>query len=116
MISDVAPALRREVETSALQAYVDELAAVRTAAAGGRPDALGSYKLDRARRDYARCGMERWVWLTAVLVGYGHGLEGGLPPAAAAYFWGQVLEFARDHWLGPASTLPVVLKPVVTIF
>ena len=47
-------------------------------------------------REYVSGGVERWVWLLALLASM-------CPPAMTQYFQDQLAAFVRDHGVGPES-------------
>lgn len=102
MISDVPPPVRRACEQRVLRAYWARLNA------GAPPGATG-VDWDTVWAGYATRGAERWVWMLALLAGF------GLPPAAMQYFHDQVAAFVRDYCRDPATgALPRAL-PVTSL-
>jgi aminoglycoside phosphotransferase (APT) family kinase protein len=88
MISHVAVAARRQLETKALDAYYTKL----VDSASADADLRASYPHAVFLRDYAMRGFCRWVWLLALLT--------SMCPAAMVQFWhDQMLAFAHDHGL-----------------
>jgi len=85
-ISDIRPALRRELEGKLLDLYWASY--VRESKALGNRIQFGK---DKFLLSYAQAGLEKWLWLLSVLAG------AGLPPNGVQYFHDQVLEFYTDH-------------------
>lgn len=110
MISDVPPPMRRACERDALRAYWRRL--------NERLPRGQVCDWDAVWAGYATRGCERWVWMFAVLAGY------GLPPRATQYFHDQLAAFVSDHMSdAPADTeggprirvAPIPVTSLVTI-
>lgn len=88
-ISHVDPAKRREVEHIAVRKYYDDLIAL------GVP--ASDYSWEKCWSDYVAGGIERWIWLIALMS------NGFVPDKMMVYFNAQFGEFARDHGVTPEN-------------
>lgn len=91
VISHMAAVDRRACEMELLQLYYQELLShIKAAAAGTTPVAEAVYSWDDCLAAYVHGGVERWVWLLALL-----GMM--CPDPMVQFFHDQVEAFAADH-------------------
>lgn len=88
LISHMDPVLRRDHEHDLVTAYYQELVATTTGEA-----IAAEYSFADCWKDY-QSGLERWVWLLAVL-------STMCPDNMIQYFQNQVAAFIHDHNIGP---------------
>jgi aminoglycoside/choline kinase family phosphotransferase len=100
MISDVQPAVRRPCERALVQSYWERLVL--------RGVSADEYPLAQCWSEYERAGVERWIWVFAILSGM------ALPTAAVQYFHDQLLAFIQDHGNHPWYELTAVVRMLPT--
>lgn len=89
VISHMAPADRRLCEMQLLRLYYHELCSYIKASSSDSTTIL-NYSWDDCLSEYVRGGVERWVWLLALL-------SAMCPDPMVQFFHDQVEAFARDH-------------------
>lgn len=90
MISHSTPEFRSGVENKLLKEYYDELIASVKARQRNPVDLSETYTFENCKADYIAGGIERWVWLLAVLSGI-------CPDPMVQYFHNQFHAFAKSH-------------------
>jgi hypothetical protein len=98
VISDVKPEDRRALEPAALKVYWDTLIA--------RGVSPSEFPFSACKRQYVRCGMEKWLWLLCLLAMY------PLPVEALQFFHDQVHAFVEDN---VSPTDKFTIKPVIVM-
>lgn len=85
LISHMSPSLRREIEKELVQHYYDILTQ-----AGHTNLDPSVYTFEQCWSEYVRGGIERWIWLLAILTAM-------CPDSMVQYFHDQLFAFMEDH-------------------